>query len=206
MDRLWNCTIFLGLMLNPGFALGAPVATQPSAQTNTTSASPYRINAGDELGIYVWGEDRLQRDVRVLPDGTFAFPLVGQVNAQGKLPQEIEAIITERLREQYRGQVPQVTVSVKAATGLQFSVMGRVKSPGTFSPGRYVNVLEALSMAGGPTEFANLGNVIVLRKRGDQILTLRTKLAPMFRSGSSASDADPSNVIRIETGDTVIVP
>lgn len=204
MDRLWNCAIFVSLMLYSGLATGAPAAAQASVPAASTIASSYRINAGDELGIYVWGEDRLQRDVRVLPDGTFAFPLVGQVSAQGKLPLEIAAIITDRLREQYRGQVPQVTVSVRAAAGLQFSVMGRVKAPGTFSPGRYINVLEALSMAGGPTEFANLDNVIVLRKRGDQIQTLRTRLAPIFRSGSG--DTDRSNIIRIETGDTVIVP
>lgn len=193
-------------MLYSGLAVSAPASAQVAVQATSLIASPYRINAGDELGIYVWGEDRLQRDVRVLPDGSFAFPLVGQVSAQGKLPQEIEAIITERLREQYRGQVPQVTVSVKAVSGLQFSVMGRVKAPGTFSPGRYVNVLEALSMAGGPSEFANLDNVIVLRKQGDQLQTLRTRLAPIFRSGASVSDVDRSNVIRIETGDTVIVP
>ena len=185
-------------------AASAPAIAQASAQSAETTTAPYRINAGDELSIYVWGEERLQRDVRVLPDGSFAFPLVGQIVAQGKLPQEIEAIITTRLSEQYRGQVPQVTVSVKAATGLQFSVMGRVKAPGTFSPGRYINVLEALSMAGGPTEFANLDNIVVLRKRGDQVQTLRMRLGSVFRSGSGVTER--SDLVRIETGDTVIVP
>jgi len=183
-----------------------PACNPAMAQSVQSTAEAYRINPGDELAIYVWGEERLQREVKVLPDGTFAFPLVGQVVAQGKLPQEIEANITERLRDQYRGQVPQVTVSVKSASGLQFSVMGRVKSPGTFSPGRYINVLEALSMAGGPSEFANLDNVIILRKRGTQIQTLRMRLGSVFRSGTGIGIGDRSNVIRIETGDTVIVP
>src|SRR3546814_7252286 len=52
-------------------AAGKPAATSP--------ASTYRINAGDELEVYVWGEERLQRKVKVLPDGTIAFPLVGQI-------------------------------------------------------------------------------------------------------------------------------
>ena len=172
----------------------------------STMSPLYRVNAGDELGIYVWGEERLQRDVKVLPDGTFAFPLVGQILAQGRLPQELEATITERLREQYRGQVPQVTVSVKAATGLQFSVIGRVKAPGSFFPNRYINVLEALSMAGGPTEFAKLNKVVVLRKTGDQVQTIRARLAPLFKSDASAGDLTRSNVITLETGDTIIVP
>src|SRR5687768_9672940 len=85
----------------------APARAQPAPVTEVRQpSSAYRINSGDELEVYVWGEERLQRSVRVLPDGTFAFPLVGQVVAQGKLPQELERTISEQLREQYRGQVP----------------------------------------------------------------------------------------------------
>lgn len=126
-------------------ANAAPARTPVRPATDST----YRINAGDELEIYVWGEERLQRKVKVLPDGTIAFPLVGQIKVQNYLPSEVEALITSGLSAQYVGAVPQVTVSVVVPSGMQFSVMGRVKSPGTFSPGRYINVLEALSMAGG---------------------------------------------------------
>lgn len=182
----------------------AAVAGQAAAAA--IRASAYRINAGDELEIYVWGEERLQRTVRVLPDGTIAFPLAGQIVAQGFQPQELQGIISERLKGQYRGPVPEVTVSVRAPAGMQFSVMGRVKSPGTFTPGRYVNVLEALSMAGGPSEFANLDNVLVIRKVGDQLTTFRVRVGTLFRSGADSSDVERGNIRRIETGDTVIVP
>ena len=178
-------------------------ATAGAAATST--ASTYRINAGDELEIYVWGEERLQRKVKVLPDGTMAFPLVGQIKVQGFLPSEVEGLITKGLGAQYVGAVPQVTVSVVAASGMQFSVMGRVKSPGTFSPGRYVNVLEALSMAGGPGEFANLDNVVIIRKSNEQLTTLNVRLAPLFKTGVDAKDVARANILRIETGDTVIV-
>lgn len=185
---------------------GAPAAAPVAAVPAPVRASAYRINAGDDLQIYVWGEERLQRQVKVLPDGTIAFPLVGQIVAQGYLPSELEALITNGLRAQYRGEVPQVTVSVVAASGMQFSVMGRVKAPGTFSPGRYINVLEALSMAGGPGEFANLDNVVIIRKSGDQLRTIRVKLAPLFKLGADTNDVSRANILRIETGDTVIVP
>jgi polysaccharide biosynthesis/export protein len=189
-------------------SIGAIGALIPSAQAQPAGipqqASPYRINPADELEIYVWGEERLQRTVRVLPDGTFAFPLAGQIVAQGKLPQELESIISERLRGQYRGQVPQVTVSVKAASGLQFSVMGRVKSPGSFTPGRYVNVLEGLSLAGGPAEFADLNSVIIIRKIGDRQTTVRANLSALFKRGANSSDAE--GLPRLQSGDTVIVP
>ena len=116
----------------------------------------YRISPGDDLEISVWGDERLQKVVRVLPDGTFGFPLIGQVMAAGLLPSELERVITAALKPQYRDAVPQVSVTVKNPNGYQFSVIGKVKSPGTFTPGRYVSALEAVGMAGGPTEFADV--------------------------------------------------
>ena len=181
----------------PAPAPPAQPAAQPAppAQPRLLTSS-YRVNPGDELEVYVWGEERLQRTVRVLPDGTFAFPLVGQVMAQGRLPQELEKTISEQLRDQYRGQVPQVTVSVKAPSGLQFSIIGKIKSPGTFTPGRYVTILEALSLAGGPAEFANLDAVLVIRKHGDQLSTMRFRLSSLFRSGAGDAEVDRANLRR----------
>ena len=184
---------------------GAPRPAGAGTPLAATAGSTYRINAGDELEIYVWGEERLQRKVKVLPDGTIAFPLVGQIKVQGYLPSEVEALITNGLSAQYVGAVPQVTVSVAVPSGMQFSVMGRVKSPGTFTPGRYVNVLEALSMAGGPAEFANLDNVLIIRKSGAQLSALSVRLTPLFKLGSDAKDVAAGNILQIETGDTVIV-
>lgn len=179
------------------------VPAAPTVSAAELSSSTYRINPGDELEIYVWGEERLQRTVRVLPDGTLAFPLIGQVQARGMLPRDLERTVSERLRGQYRGQVPQVTVSVKSPAGMQFAVMGKVKSPGTFSPGRYTNILEALSLAGGPAEFANLDAVILLRKRGDRLMTMRFRLSSLMKSGTGDTDAARTNM---EPGDMIIVP
>ena len=99
------------------------------------TSEAYRIHPGDELEIYVWGDERLQRDVKVSPDGTLAFPLVGRIAAAGLLPEELENSFALSLAEQYRGNVPLVTVSVISLTGLQFSILGRVNSPGSFTPG-----------------------------------------------------------------------
>ena len=200
---------FLALFLSA--VLASPALAEDAAAPQVTGRDlpadqPYRINPGDQLAISVWGEERLQREVRVLPDGTFSFPLVGRIVAQGYLPSEIETLITTGLRDQYRGEVPQVTVSVAVASGLQFSVVGRVNSPGAFAPGRYVNILEALSMAGGPTEFANLDNVLILRKTGNKLQPLRLRLAPLFSRGATANDIDRANIVDINAGDTVIVP
>lgn len=180
--------------------------TAASAQQSpqTVPGPAYRIHPGDELEILVWGDERLQRDVRVLPDGTFAFPLVGQVMAAGQLPADLQRVISAGLQPQYRGPVPQVTVSVKNPAGYQFSVVGKVRSPGTFTPGRYVNALEAISIAGGPTEFAQVSNVNIIRKTGQQLNTIRVRLSEALKGDTTRlSQAD---IPLIQSGDTLVVP
>lgn len=184
-------------------AFSVAAAAQAPAPANS-AGSAYRINPGDELEILVWGDERLQRSVLVLPDGTFAFPLVGQVQAMGRLPSELERVITAGLQPQYRGPVPQVTVSVKKPSGYQFSVIGKVRSPGTFTPGRYVNALEALAIAGGPSEFANMGSARVIRKAGDRLFVVPVRLQDALRGDTARLN---QNVIpRIESGDTLVIP
>lgn len=184
------------------------VSLPPPVQrgTPTPSVSAYKINPGDELEIYVWGEERLQRDLRVLPDGTIAFPLVGQLRVQGQLPQDVEKQVADRLKGQYRGDVPSITVSVKNPAGMQFSVMGKVRSPGSYVAGRYINLLDALSLAGGPAEFANLDSVLIIRQQDGRLVTLRAKLGGLFKPGADAGDVNRAGIVRIEPGDVMIVP
>ena len=197
-------------MMNPyvALALGALTLTVPAAagaqQSVSRTAPAYRINPGDQIEVMVWGDARLQREALVLPDGTFAFPLVGQISAAGQLPGDLERIITARLQPQYKDAVPQVTVGVIKASGYQFSVIGKVKSPGSFTPGRYVNALEAFSIAGGPTEFAQVGNVTIIRKMGDQLYTLHPRLAAALRSETGGLTGN--DVPMIQSGDTLVVP
>ena len=172
----------------------------------TARAGDYVVNPGDQLEIYVWGEERLQRSLRVLPDGSFSFPLIGRLTAAGKTLPQIEAFVSNGLQGQYRGQVPQVTVSVTAPSGLLFAVAGRVKSPGTFTPGRYVNLLEALTLAGGPDEFANLDNILIVRKTATGLTTVRARLGGVFKGSLPAGAVAANAIPAIESGDTVIVP
>ena len=198
--RLLTLTVLIISVLFGVFA--PPAAAQQAAPA--VAGVAYRINPGDELDILVWGDERLQRSVRILPDGTFAFPLVGQVVAVGRLPAELKRIISAGLQSQYRGQVPQVTVSVKNPSGFQFSVIGKVKGPGTFTPGRYINALEALSIAGGPSEFADLGNMRIIRKAGNGLQTIRVRLGDAL-TGSSGSLSETDNP-QIVSGDTLVIP
>jgi polysaccharide export outer membrane protein len=206
--RALATAMLAGTAAAPLMAQGSQDVT-PTAQPPVVRASgvtPYRINPGDEIEVYVWGEERLQRQIRVLPDGTIAMPLVGQISVQGLLPEQVQDAISNRLTGQYRGTVPQVTVSVRNPAGLQFSVVGKVKSPGSFTPGRYVNLLEALSLAGGPAEFANLDNISIVRKNGNAVTSVRARLSSVMRNGVPNDASGDKLIPRIESGDTIIVP
>jgi len=168
--------------------------------------SSYRISPGDQLFIYVWGDERLQRQMNVLPDGTIAFPLAGTVVAAGHTPNEIEETLSKLLAPQYKGVPQQVTVSVTAPSGMQYSVIGKVRSPGNFTPTRYVNVLNALAQAGGPTDFADIGNIIILRTSTGRTQVIRTHLSNIIKGRPSDGDLDATSVPLIQAGDTVIVP
>ena len=197
--KTWPMAAVLVTIASPSMAQTSP-ATGPAAAPQRA----YTINPGDQVEVYVWGEERLQRSIRVLPDGTFSFPLVGRVVAEGLLPEQVETAISNGLSSQYKGEPPQVTVSVTQPSGFIFSVIGRVRNPSTFTPGRYINLMEAVSMAGGPAEFANLDNVTIIRKKGAELTTIKFRLAGAMK-GNLPEDAARA-IPQMQSGDTVIVP
>lgn len=178
----------------------------PAGASAGASAGMYRINPGDVLEIYVWGDERLQRSLSVLPDGSFAFPLAGTVHAAGMTPTMVEAELSKLLANQYKGVPPQVTVSVKTPGGMQISVIGKVKAPGTLSPTRYVTALDALALAGGPTEFADVNNIIVLRHIGNRTTVLHTRLGSILKGRPTEADLTGEGVPQMMAGDTLVVP
>ena len=77
-----------------------------------------------------------------------------------------------------------------------------MKSPGTYTPGRYINALEAISIAGGGTEFASLNNSLIRRKVGQQLQTIRVRLSDALRG----EEIDLVRLPFIQSGDTLVVP
>ena len=158
----------------------------------------YLLNPGDELEIDVWREVDLQRTVMVRPDGKFSFPLTGEVNAAGRTPAEVQAEVTSKLRNYIPEAV--VTVTVTGISGNQVYVIGQVNNPGTFIMNPQLNVLQALSSAGGMTAFASANNIIILRTSGERQETLS------FRYDDIARGRDLEQNILLEAGDVIIVP
>jgi polysaccharide export outer membrane protein len=115
---------------------------------------PYRVQPGDILTVSVWKEDGLTGDVFVRPDGGLSFPLAGDIWATGKSIEDLRREITERLKH-YMPQ-PVVTVAVKQIGGNHIYVLGKVNKPGDFQFTTPVDVMQALSLAGGATPYAAL--------------------------------------------------
>lgn len=163
-----------------------------------SGGNEYRIGPEDVLEISVWKEPELQREVLVRPDGGISFPLAGDVPAAGRTPGEIQAEITERI-EKY---IPQavVTVSVKKISGYTIFVIGKVNKPGQFNVGRYVDVIQALTLAGGLTPFASEGNIKVLRRENDKEIVLPFEYSAVKRGKNLKQ-----NII-LKSGDVVVVP
>lgn len=158
----------------------------------------YTVKPGDLLQIAVWKEPELQRPVLVRPDGQFSFPLAGELDARGKSVSELQKLLTDRLKKFIAD--PVVTVSVQEVKGNKVYVIGQVTKPGEFVVNPSVDVMQALSMAGGLTAFAEQGNIVVLRRRSGQ------QTAIPFKYGEVLKGRELQQNIMLEAGDVVVVP
>lgn len=122
----------------------------------------YQIHANDELEIAVWGQADLTRTVRVREDGTFSFPFVGEMVAQRRTLRELEEAIAAALAQGYLVN-PHVTAKL---VGSRFSILGEIERPGTYPIEGRVDLLAAISMAGGVTKFGS-SRVEIIRLLAD---------------------------------------
>ena len=159
---------------------------------------PYAINAGDVLQVSVWKEPDLQLEVLVRPDGVFSVPLIGEVAAAGKTVAALQGEITKRINAFVPDAV--VTVAVHQLSGDKVYVLGKVNRPGEYAVNRYVDVMQALSMAGGTTTFADLNDITILRRddSGQQAIAFNYDQV-------SAGKHLEQNII-LHSGDVVVVP
>jgi len=185
------------VMLRAAWALAA-VLILPWAAHSADTETSYQVQPGDVLQVSVWKEEDLQREVVVRPDGGISFPLVGDVAAAGRNVEAIRGAISERL-DKYIPD-PVVTVAVSQIVGNKIYVEGKVNRPGEFVVTRHVDVLQALSMAGGMNVFAAQNDIKVLRRvDGRQVVF-------PFRYADVVNGENLSQNIVLQTGDIVLVP
>jgi len=159
---------------------------------------PYRIGPEDTLEISVWKEEALKKDVLVRPDGDISFPLAGDVRAAGRTVGELREELAKRI-EKYIPQ-PVVSVLVTRTASNRVYVVGRVTKSGDYPAGRFIDVLQALAMAGGLTPFADEKDIKVIRREKD-----RVSVFPFDFKAVSRGEKLEQNIL-LQGGDVVVVP
>lgn len=177
----------------------ALVVVLPAQAAERESGIPdYKISAEDHIEISVWKEPELLREAIVRPDGGISFPLVGDVQAAGKTPQELEEAIRARLERFVPDAV--VTVSILEVRGMRIYVTGKVRSPGQFVVGRYVDVVQAVTLAGGFTPFAKTSDVQIIRREGTSEQVFKFNYDQIERGRNMSQN------IMLQADDVVLVP
>lgn len=190
----------------------APLAAKTVAPADARSDAPdgstalpvgavppdYRLGPEDVVDISVWRDDALKGSFLVRPDGYLSFPLAGEVLAEGRTAESVRADITARLKKYFSDPVVSVTVVRVAAQKIY--VVGRVNKPGEFVSGRYIDVLQALSMAGGFSTFAKLDDIRVMRKEGGKQTLIPFKYNEVIKGRNLEQN------ITLRPGDVVVVP
>jgi polysaccharide export outer membrane protein len=167
---------------------GLPVVQDPN----------YIIGPQDVIDISVWKEPDLSRLVPVRPDGKISLPLLNDVQAAGLTPTQLGAQITANLTQYVTS--PQVTVIVSQINSQRIYILGEVARPGTYTLIPDMNVLQALSNAGGLTAFANSKKVYILRQGN-----AKEQKIP-FNYKNLISGKDTGDNIALKAGDTIVVP
>jgi polysaccharide biosynthesis/export protein len=158
----------------------------------------YKLSPGDAVLVSVWREEALQREVRVLPDGSVTFPLAGRIAVGGLDVAEAAKRIATRLKEFLPD--PNVTVVITGIEGNRAYVVGKVPKPGPIVMTGPTTVLQALSMAGGLDKFADEGAIKVVRRTSGK----QDILPVSYKDLISGRDMNSNH--RLVAGDTLLVP
>ncbi|MGQ0618505.1 MAG: polysaccharide biosynthesis/export family protein [Panacagrimonas sp.] len=173
-------------------------ATALAQKAEPSRAAHYGLKPGDTLEISVWREADMSREVRVRPDGGISFPLAGDLIVSGQSVEQVRAELNSRLRRFI--SEPEVAVAVKETGGNTFFVIGKVNKAGEFPMRGLVDVMQALSIAGGTATFAQLSDIKILRRNGDK------QEAIPFRYAEVESGKRLDQNIVLKSGDVVVVP
>ena len=168
MKSLWLSVICGSLLLLAGCASGPRPGDAPTVNPQAQAVDAYRIGVDDSVRVAVWQNPDLNVTVPVRPDGKISVPLVGDVEAGGKTPEEVSAEIKTKLEAYVRN--PQVTVIVDQLRSHEYlsrvRVTGAVRTPISVPYRQGMTVLDAVLAAGGTNEFAAADRTELYRKDG----------------------------------------
>jgi polysaccharide biosynthesis/export protein len=186
---------------SPGQSTAAPTAA-PAQDAQPTDAvelpSDYVVGPEDVLGIVFWREPDVSGDVTVRPDGRITIPVLGEMQAAGLRPENLQATIVAAASKYFTD--PNVTVVVRTINSRKVFVTGQVATPGAHQLTGPLTVMQAIALAGGVTEFADAKNVTILRTDGGRTRSFK------FNYRDVAKGKNLVQNILLRPGDTVVVP
>jgi len=159
----------------------------------------YLIGAEDVLEVAVWQNEDVSRTVTVRPDGNISLPLVDDIEAVGLSPEELKTRIEEKLTP-FMAAAPEVSVIVLEANSKRFFVQGEVNTPGIYPLRNRTTISQAITMAGGFTEFAKRNKIRILRKWKGRQETIPVKYKKILKEDSGEID------VQLKPDDIIIVP
>ncbi|CAK8716596.1 hypothetical protein KKHLCK_05725 [Candidatus Electrothrix laxa] len=179
-----------------------------SSQQDTSTGNSLTVGPGDEISVHIWRHDELQRNTKIDLAGNIYLPLVGEVHAGNLNINELQ----QKLSQAYGKYIvkPQVDVSPVNITSKKFTVLGEIKSPGNYTIGSDVTLIDALAQAGGKTTNAN-SVILLIRRMQDQVRVFMTDTDISYLSDDSLSEQEIEEGIklastRIQPGDIMYVP
>jgi polysaccharide export outer membrane protein len=174
-------------------------AAKDQAPAGKAHDDTYAIGADDVLAINVWKEPELTRAVPVRSDGKISLPLIGELQAAGSTPKQLEEDIAKKLTS-YVSE-PEVTVIVQEIRSRKFNVLGMVARPGSFPITHTMTVLDAIAVAGGFRDFAKQKSIYVLRQQPDG-----TQARLPFNYKDVVKGKSIEQNVKLQPGDTVVIP
>jgi polysaccharide biosynthesis/export protein len=158
---------------------------------------PYVLGCGDALKVTVWRHEEASAEAVIMPDGNTSLPLIGNIPAAGLTVQELN----EELNRKYGEYItePHITITVREVNSLKIYVLGEVSHPGEFKLTSNTDVLQAISMAGGFTMYANKSRIDIIRKEGDK------KIKINFNYNEVVKGKNLNQNIPLKPGDVIVV-
>lgn len=183
-------------------AAGPKPGDMPKIDPQAQAVEAYRIGVDDVIRVAVWQNPDLNVTVPVRPDGRISVPLVGDIEAGGRTPEEVAAEITGKLGTFVRN--PQVTVIVDQLRSHEYlarvRVTGAVRTPISVPYRQGMTVLDAVLAAGGTNEFAAADRTELYRKEGESTRAYAVRLDRILQKGELATNYP------VQPGDVITVP
>ena len=182
-----------------GAARPAVTAKMEEAAAKAANENPnYIIGPSDDLDINVWKEPDISRKVPVRPDGKISLPLINDIQAAGLTPMQLKAQITEKLKKFLTD--PQVTVIVMNINSQRVYIMGETNRPGAYPLLPNMTILQALTSAGGFSQFANTSKIQLLRTENGKQKTY------FFNYKEVVQGKNTDQNLVLKPGDSIVIP